>query len=51
MVKISMETFVRRFQPERYENWLQGKDFGCHPEEPGKIYAAPMPVLNKKLMM
>lgn len=51
MVKISMETFVRRFQPERYENWLQGKDFGCHPEEPGKVYAAPMPVLDKKLMM
>lgn len=51
MVKISMETFVRRFQPERYENWLQGKDFGCHPEEPGKIYAAPMPTLNKKLIL
>jgi [histone H3]-trimethyl-L-lysine9/36 demethylase len=51
MVKIAMETFVRRFQPDRYENWLQGKDFGCHPEEPGKICAAPMPVLNKKLML
>ena len=51
MVKISMEAFVRRFQPDRYENWLQGKDFGCHPEEPGKICAAPLPVLNKKLML
>lgn len=52
MVKISMETFVRRFQPERYENWLQGKDFGYHPEDPErKMCAAPMPVLDKKLMM
>lgn len=52
MVKISMETFVRRFQPERYENWLQGKDFGFHPEDPErKMCAAPMPVLDKKLMM
>jgi jumonji domain-containing protein 2 len=24
MVKISMETFVKRFQPERYDLWLQG---------------------------
>ncbi|KAH8372668.1 hypothetical protein KR009_002381 [Drosophila setifemur] len=47
MVKISMETFVRRFQPDRYENWLRGKDFGCHPEEPGKICAAAPPTLNE----
>ncbi|KAH8339850.1 hypothetical protein KR067_000483 [Drosophila pandora] len=46
MVKISMETFVRRFQPERYENWLLGQDFGCHPEEPGKVCAAAPPTLN-----
>ncbi|XP_026061914.1 lysine-specific demethylase 4A isoform X1 [Carassius auratus] len=26
MVKISMEVFVRKFQPERYELWLAGKD-------------------------
>ncbi|KAL2098214.1 hypothetical protein ACEWY4_007421 [Coilia grayii] len=26
MVKISMDPFVRRFQPERYQAWLQGKD-------------------------
>ncbi|GAB0097551.1 Probable lysine-specific demethylase 4A [Sergentomyia squamirostris] len=43
MVKISMQTFVRRFQPERYENWLRGMDIGCHPEEPDKICAAPPP--------
>uniref|UniRef100_A0A1A9W6X7 [histone H3]-trimethyl-L-lysine(9) demethylase n=1 Tax=Glossina brevipalpis TaxID=37001 RepID=A0A1A9W6X7_9MUSC len=47
MVKISMETFVKRFQPERYENWLRGIDYGCHPEEPNKICPAPPPTLNK----
>nr|XP_055061475.1 lysine-specific demethylase 4C isoform X2 [Misgurnus anguillicaudatus] len=26
MVKISMDPFVRRFQPERYQAWTQGKD-------------------------
>ncbi|NP_001077320.1 lysine-specific demethylase 4C [Danio rerio] len=26
MVKISMDPFVRRFQPDRYELWTQGKD-------------------------
>lgn len=43
MVKISMDTFVRRFQPERYENWLAGRDYGYHPEEPGKLSKAPRP--------
>lgn len=47
MVKISMETFVRRFQPERYQAWLDGTDYGCHPEEPGKILPAPQPTFNK----
>ncbi|EDW58766.1 probable lysine-specific demethylase 4A [Drosophila virilis] len=47
MVKISMETFVRHFQPERYENWLKGEDYGCHPEEPGKICAAAPPTINE----
>ncbi|XP_012165307.3 lysine-specific demethylase 4C [Bombus terrestris] len=42
MVKISMDTFVRRFQPERYELWLRGEDIGPHPEDP-KQTAAPMP--------
>ena len=32
MVKISMDTFVQRFQPERYELWIHGKDVGVHPE-------------------
>ncbi|KAM4751443.1 lysine-specific demethylase 4C isoform 5-T5 [Anableps anableps] len=26
MVKISMEPFVKRFQPDRYSNWMLGKD-------------------------
>ncbi|XP_077105300.1 lysine-specific demethylase 4C isoform X1 [Ranitomeya variabilis] len=26
MVKISMDIFVKMFQPEKYENWKQGKD-------------------------
>ena len=26
MVKISMDVFVRKFQPERYAQWLAGKD-------------------------
>ncbi|KAK4878252.1 hypothetical protein RN001_010758 [Aquatica leii] len=44
MVKISMDTFVKRFQPERYEKWLQGVDIGPHPEEPNKQVAAPHPL-------
>lgn len=28
MVKISMDPFVRRFQPDRYQTWTQGKDSG-----------------------
>lgn len=43
MVKISMDTFVQRFQPERYEHWLRGTDIGRHPEEPNGRYAAPRP--------
>lgn len=47
MVKISMETFVKRFQPEKYENWLRGADIGTHPEEPDKSCPAPPPTLNR----
>lgn len=42
-VKISMDTFVRRFQPERYQLWLDGKDMGPHPEDPTKSSIAPPP--------
>ncbi|KAL3271068.1 hypothetical protein HHI36_021567 [Cryptolaemus montrouzieri] len=44
MVKISMDTFVKRFQPERYEMWLKGEDVGPHPEEPNRQVAAPLPL-------
>lgn len=27
-----MDTFVKRFQPEKYESWLKGLDVGPHPE-------------------
>ncbi|XP_052862260.1 probable lysine-specific demethylase 4A [Anopheles cruzii] len=47
MVKISMETFVRRFQPEQYEPWLRGEDYGYHPEDPTNYCAAPKPMLPK----
>lgn len=43
MVKISMDTFVKRFQPHRYELWLKGQDVGCHPEQPEKMVPAPHP--------
>lgn len=43
MVKISMDTFVKRFQPDRYNLWLQGKDVGTHPEDSSRQYAAPAP--------
>ncbi|XP_077271581.1 lysine-specific demethylase 4C isoform X4 [Temnothorax americanus] len=42
MVKISMDTYVKRFQPDRYELWLRGEDIGPHPEDPRQT-AAPMP--------
>ncbi|KAF0306787.1 putative lysine-specific demethylase 4B [Amphibalanus amphitrite] len=43
MVRISMDTFVRRFQPERYELWLAGKDVGPHPEDPSRNTPANRP--------
>lgn len=46
MVNIDMKTFVRRFQPDRYNSWLAGKDYGCHPEIPGRLYNAPVPDYN-----
>uniref|UniRef100_A0A1A9UUM3 [histone H3]-trimethyl-L-lysine(9) demethylase n=1 Tax=Glossina austeni TaxID=7395 RepID=A0A1A9UUM3_GLOAU len=34
VVKISMDCFVKRFQPDRYQEWLAGTDYGQHPELP-----------------
>lgn len=42
-VRIAMDTFVERFQPDRYELWLQGRDMGEHPECPGSRSLAPRP--------
>lgn len=50
MVKISMDTFVRRLQPEKYLLWLQGKDIGAHPEDPSRLYAAPPPTQHEVLV-
>lgn len=32
-VKISMDTFIKRFQPENYNKWRSGNDNGLHPED------------------
>jgi [histone H3]-trimethyl-L-lysine9/36 demethylase len=38
-----MDGFVRRLQPDRYELWLEGRDVGEHPENPGHKVPAPPP--------
>ena len=36
--------------PLRYDNWLAGEDYGCHPEEPNsKPSAAPRPSVEEFL--
>lgn len=32
-VKISMDTFIKRFQPENYSKWRSGNDIAPHPED------------------
>lgn len=52
-----MDTFVKRFQPERYQAWLEGTDYGLHPEDPpNAILPAPLPshldvMCNKKYVI
>ena len=29
-----MDPFVKRFQPDRYEDWMQNLDIAPHPEDP-----------------
>lgn len=43
MVTFSMDTFIKRLQPQNYELWIQGKDFGTHPEEPRRLITAAGP--------
>lgn len=41
MVRISMDTFVKRFQPEKYDSWMDGTDIAAHPEDPNWLIAPP----------
>lgn len=34
---------MKRYQPEKYEAWMEGKDYGCHPEDPQRLSNAPLP--------
>lgn len=47
-MNFSMEAFVRKFQPDRYEKWLIGRDFGRHPLscEGEPLTTAPAPSLE-----
>jgi len=51
-VNISMDCFVKRFQPERYDAWLSGKDLGHHPEDDPKsaMTLAPAPSVEEFLV-
>ncbi|KAF7491569.1 putative lysine-specific demethylase 4B [Sarcoptes scabiei] len=42
-VKINMDVFVKLFQPDRYQLWLDGKDIGPDPKDPSNVCAAPSP--------
>lgn len=42
-VKISMQVFVKRYQAERYDKWIQGKDVGPDPRDSKHVAAAPKP--------
>ena len=49
-VQIAMECFVKRVQPERYDAWLRGEDYGRHPIEPNsKPTPAPPPSAEEYL--
>ena len=50
-VQISMDTFVKRLQPDRYDDWINGQDYGRHPEEPNaKASPAPPPSAYEYMM-
>lgn len=42
-VCISMENFIERYQPEKLELWIRGKDVGPHPEAPESLSPASPP--------
>uniref|UniRef100_A0A336LR10 CSON001564 protein n=1 Tax=Culicoides sonorensis TaxID=179676 RepID=A0A336LR10_CULSO len=41
MVRISMDCFVKRFQPELYEAWMNGTDIKAHPEDNTRMVGPP----------
>lgn len=49
-----MDTFVKRFQPDKYDAWINGTDIAPHPEDPpSAAKPAPLPsdqdiLVNKK---
>jgi hypothetical protein len=32
-----MDLFVKKFQPERYEDWINKRDIAPHPEDPPEV--------------
>lgn len=42
-VKINMDAFIKKYQPDRYDLWKVGMDIGPHPENPKHVSAAPRP--------
>ncbi|TRY71946.1 hypothetical protein TCAL_03931 [Tigriopus californicus] len=54
-VKMDMSVFVKRFQPEKYDDWMAGRDIAPHPEDPPEVVdeiklRAEDPEAYKKLM-
>ncbi|XP_060860643.1 lysine-specific demethylase 4A-like [Metopolophium dirhodum] len=41
-VKICMDTFVKRIQPEKYELWLEKNNIGPHPKDTSATLEAPL---------
>eukprot|EP00102_Acyrthosiphon_pisum_P026525 XP_016663735.1 PREDICTED: probable lysine-specific demethylase 4B [Acyrthosiphon pisum] len=42
IIKIDMTTFIKKFQPEKFDLWKSGRDVGCHPEDPTRKFSAPL---------
>ena len=34
-----MDNFVKKYQPERYEDWINKRDIAPHPEDPPEVVA------------
>lgn len=47
-VKISMDAFVKRFQPDKFDIWMAGEDSTPHPEHKGQMKVC-TPVISKKM--